>query len=229
MNGADEPPERRRYDNSSRQAQARQTRARVIDAARTLFVENGYAATSLSHVARAAQVSVPTIQKTFGTKAAVIKAVYDVTLAGDDQPIPMASRPEFVRLEAETDPQETLRLYCEIGRDLWSRLGALFPTILAGALSGEPDLVELRATIASQSRTGAADLVGQLDALNGLRRGLDPAEAVDTMWWLLQPEQYVILVHHAGWTLDHYVAWFHQTASWLLMGTPVSSKPAEPG
>jgi len=220
--------DRRRYDNSSRQAQARQTRARVVEAARALFVDNGYAATSLSRVAEAARVSMPTIQKAFGTKAALVKAVYDVTLAGDDEPIPMASRPEFVRLAAQTDPQETLRLYCEIGRALWSRLGALFPAILAGAMSGEPDLVELRAAIASESRIGAADLIGQLDALGGLRNGLDPAEAVETLWWLLQPEQYVILVHHGGWTLDQYVDWFHHTASWLLLGRSVVSEPAGP-
>lgn len=222
MHPTDDLPRPRRYDNSSRRAQARHTRARVIEAARTRFVEGGYAATSLSQVAQAAQVSVPTIQKTFGTKAALMKAVYDVTLAGDDEPVSMASRPVFGRLQAETDPQETLRLYCEIGRELWSRLGALLPAIVAGATSGEPDLVELRATIATESRTGAADLVGQLKEQGGLREGLDPDDAVDTMWWLLQPEQYVILVDQAGLTLDEFVERFHATASWLLLGEQAS-------
>lgn len=222
MHPTDDLPRPRRYDNSSRRAQARHTRARVIEAARTRFVEGGYVATSLSQVAQAAQVSVPTIQKTFGTKAALMKAVYDVTLAGDDEPVSMASRPVFGRLQAETEPQETLRQYCEIGRELWSRLGALLPAIVAGATSGEPDLVELRATIATESRTGAADLVGQLKEQGGLREGLDPDDAVDTMWWLLQPEQYVILVDQAGLTLDEFVERFHATASWLLLGEQAS-------
>lgn len=225
MARGDEQLDRRRYDNASRQLQAKQTRARVIDSARTLFVENGYAATSMSQVARAARVSLPTVQKTFGTKAALMKAIYDVTLAGDDEQVPMSERPEFLRLEAETDPHETLRLYCEIGRDLWSRLGALFPAILAGSMSGEPDLVELRATIAAESRVGAADLVRQLRDLGGLRPGLGLGDATETMWWLLQPEQYVVLVEQAGWTLDRYVAWFRGTAAWLLLGDLPQSAP----
>lgn len=59
----------------------------------------------------------------------------------------------------------------------------------------------------------------------GLRQGLAPADAVDIMWWLLQPEQYVVLVDHAGWTLDRYVAWFRDTASWLLLGNRPAAGP----
>lgn len=217
---APDPRSSRRYDNSSRRAQARRSRARLVDAARALFVEQGYEATTLTQVARQAGVSVPTIQKTFGTKAALAKAVYDVTLAGDDEPVPMGERQVFQQLAAETDAYETLRLYAQIGRDLWSRLGELFPMILAGSMNGEPDLVALRLAIARESRIGAEELVDRLAELNGLRRGLHRDEAVDILWWLIQPEQYIVLVGQAGWTLDRYVDWFHHTAERLLLNPP---------
>lgn len=189
----------------------------MIGAARKLFIEQGYESTTIAQVARSAGVSVPTVQKVFGTKAGLAKAVYDVTLAGDDEPVPLGDRPVFQRLEAETDPYEVLRLYAEIGRDLWSRLGELFPVILSGAMSGDGDLVGLRRTISAESRIGATELVDKLIAIGGLRPGIDRDQAIDVLWWLIQPEQYVVLVGHAGWPLERFVAWFHATAARLLL------------
>ena len=216
----DRPGSPRRYDSSARQEQARRTRANVIAAARELLVEHGYEATTLARVAGDAGVSVPTIQKTFGTKAALIKAVYDATLAGDDSPVPMARRPAFERLEAETDPHEALRLYAEIAGDLWGRLGVLYPAILSGAMSGAADLVALRQVITEESRVGARDVVEQLARLDALRPELDLEEATDVLWWLIQPEQYVVMVVHAGWPLERFVAWFRESAQRLLLRDP---------
>lgn len=221
-------PDTRRYDNSARAARARESRGRIVAAARTLFIADGYEPTTLSRIASAAGVSLPTVQKTFGTKAALAKVVYDETLAGDDEPIPMGERPMFQRLEAESDPAEVLRLYAEIAAGLWSRLGEVFPMILGGALSGEPDLVELRRTIAAESRIGARELVDKLISVDGLRPGLDRDDAIDALWWLIQPEQYVMLVGQAGWPLERFVGWFHTTAARLLLPTdnrPHSSRP----
>ncbi len=140
----------------------------------------------------------PTVQKVFGTKAAVAKAVYDVTLAGDDEPVPLGDRPVFQQLEAETDPHEVLRLHAEIGGDL----------------------VALRQTISAESRIGARELIDKLIAVGGLRPGLDRDDAIDALWWLIQPEQYVVLVGHAGWPLERFVAWFNTTAARLLLADP---------
>jgi hypothetical protein len=132
----------------------------------------------------------------------------------------MARRPEFERLEAETDPHETLRLYAEIAGELWRRLGGLYPAILAGAMSGASDLVVLRRAITEESRVGARDVVEQLARLDGLRPGVDVEDAVDLLWWLIQPEQYVVMVVHAGWPLERFVAWFRENAQRLLLRDP---------
>src|SRR5690606_7203963 len=145
----------------------------------------------------------------FGTKAGLVKAVYDVTLAGDDEPVPMGGRPVFLRLEAETDAHEVLRLFAEIGGDVSSRLGELYPTILAGAMGGDPDLVDLRRTISTETRAGSTQLVDKLIEIGGIRAGLSRDDAIDSLWWLIQPEQYVVLVGQAGWPLERYVAWLN--------------------
>ena len=108
-----------------REEQARQTQLRILDAAHGLLLEQGYTATTMAAVAAAAGVSTQTVYKTFGTKPALVKRLYDVTLVGDDQPVPLADRPEMVAMRAETDPRRFLTGYAVVGRTLVERLGPL--------------------------------------------------------------------------------------------------------
>ena len=76
---------RRSYDGASRLAAAQRNRRVVLDVCRELLLANGYRATTVRDVAAAAGVSVEMIQKTFGGKPQLVKAVYDVAVAdGDD-------------------------------------------------------------------------------------------------------------------------------------------------
>src|SRR5688572_32990058 len=99
----------RNYDSTRRQAQARATRARVLAVARDGFVAEGYAATTIPSIAAAAETSVETIYKAFGNKSALVKAVFDVTIAGDDEPIPVEMRESIQAIQAEPDPRSEER------------------------------------------------------------------------------------------------------------------------
>src|SRR3954463_12741304 len=120
----------RTYDNSRRAEQARETRRRIVEVGRELLLAQGYATTTIAQVAKAAGVSSETVQKGFGTKAALAKAVYDVTLVGDDEPVPLRERPEFVAVRAESDPVRKLAAYAVVGRTLWERLGPLMAVLM---------------------------------------------------------------------------------------------------
>ena len=78
------------YDNSQRAVAAASTRAQVLAAAHELFLSQGFAATTIRTVAESAGVSQETIYKSFGSKAALLKAVYDVALVGDAEEVPLA-------------------------------------------------------------------------------------------------------------------------------------------
>ena len=108
-----EPVKRRSYDSSRRQEQARQSRARVLAAARRRFLDEGYAATALPAVAADAGVSVESIYKAFRNKAGVLKAVFDVAVAGDDEPVAIMDRAWVADIQAEPDVVEKLRLYSD--------------------------------------------------------------------------------------------------------------------
>jgi AcrR family transcriptional regulator len=202
----------RKYDNSRRAEQARENRTRILDAARDLLLADGYAHTTVGRVAAAAGVSAESVYKTFGNKAALAKAVYDVTLVGDDEPVPLRDRPEFAALIAETDPRRTLERYAAIGRTLWDRLGPLLGVVLDGAQAGDADLVEFDATIRRESHAGASGVVAKLDGMGALRPGLDVQRARDELWVLIQPEMYRLLVGVRGWTLDELEAWLARSA-----------------
>ncbi|HWI34402.1 MAG TPA: helix-turn-helix domain-containing protein, partial [Lapillicoccus sp.] len=69
---------------TQRARSARATRRRVIEAAHDLFLKQGFRATTIREVAERAGVSAETVYKGFGGKAGVLKAAYDVAMAGDD-------------------------------------------------------------------------------------------------------------------------------------------------
>jgi AcrR family transcriptional regulator len=207
----------RTYDNSRRAEQARATRQRILDAARELLLTQGYATTTIAQVARAAGVSPETVQKGFGTKAALAKAVYDVTLVGDDEPVPLRDRPEFQAVVTEADPVRKIEAYGAVGRTLWERLGPLMAVLMQGAQAGEPDLVAFVATVRKESYAGASGLVADLAARGALRPDLAVEQARDELWLLIQPELWLLLRDERGWTLDAVQAWFTRAASAALL------------
>ena len=97
---------RRRYDSSRRQEQAQHNRSTVLQAARQLFLEHGFAATTMPAIASTAGVSVQTVYKAFGNKPRLAKAVFDVAIAGDDEPVPILQRASLGRVRDEHDPRE---------------------------------------------------------------------------------------------------------------------------
>jgi hypothetical protein len=73
----------------------------VIASARALFIERGFAATTIADVAQTANVSTQFIYAAFGGKRGLLAKVVDWTLVGDDEPIPMVQRPSIIAIQRE--------------------------------------------------------------------------------------------------------------------------------
>src|ERR1700754_18428 len=101
-------PGKRPYSSDLRGAQALRTRTQIVAAAAELFVENGYAATTIEAIAVAAGVSRKTVYTSAGSKAQLISIAYDHAIAGDDEPVPLRDRPTIKALEAEPDAARML-------------------------------------------------------------------------------------------------------------------------
>ena len=114
---------RRRYNATSRRDQALRSREAILRHAHRLFVQHGYVGTTMAAIAAAAGVSVETIYKSIGNKPAVLKAVLDAAIVGDDEPVPMLRRELVARMRAESDPHKLFALYGEHITASWPRQG----------------------------------------------------------------------------------------------------------
>jgi AcrR family transcriptional regulator len=197
----------RPYSSPVRAERAAETRDRIRDAAAELFVEDGYSATTVSRIASRSGVTAQTVFNVFGTKSALLKAVYDVTLVGDTADLPLAERPESRALQDETDPVQLLHGYARLGRILLDRVGALALQIAAGATAGDPELAELRDTIHAERLAGTTMLAQRLAELGALEADLTVAAAADRIWTLNSFEVWHLLTEVRGWSGDDYATW----------------------
>lgn len=212
----------RRYSSDIRAEQRRATRQQILDAARTLLLRRGYAGATIDAIAGRAGVSVQSIYNTIGGKAAVLKAVWDRTLAGDDEPVPIIERPTVVAMRAATDPREFLALYARLGRELYERAGRLLPIMLAEGGAGDGPVRAFVETIENERATGTAAIAAMLHDRFGLKAGLAVDDAADILWTLTGPDLPLRLVHRRGWSLDKYEAWIATTMADALLDRRLS-------
>ena len=208
---------KREYRSPLREASARATRAAIIDAATRLFVEQGYAATSVEAIAIAAGVSRATVFTTFAGKAALLKAAYDVALVGDDEPIPLPDRPRSKAVQAEPDPARLLEGYAEILVEISGRLAPIYEAVRGGA-SADPEARQVWEKIQAERRIGGTNVVKLIAARRALRKDLDRDAAGDLVWVLNDPGLYFMLVHRRRWSAARFQAWLAETLKAQLLG-----------
>jgi AcrR family transcriptional regulator len=206
---------KRRYDNSRRQAQVRVTRLRVIEAAKRLFTEHGYPATTIEAIAEAADTPLPTLYRLFGSKRALLAAVLDTSFGGDDQPIAFGDRPAVGAALAEPDPVAMVAAFARIARALMDRSSAI-QHVLATAAQVDTEAAELLAETRRQRRTGQSRIVAALKARGALDPALEEAEATDIAYAVMSPEVHRILTVERDWPADRYERWLARSLRALL-------------
>lgn len=197
-----------------------ETRQRVLTAARELFLRRGYFGATIEAIAKRAAVSPQTVYNVVGGKAALLKAVYDVTLAGDDEPVPMIDRPIAQAMLATADPRECLRLYARMGREMFERAGPLIAVVFVQGASRDPDVRAFVEKIEGERAIGTAGMAGHVARRFGLREGVTEAEAGDILWALTAPELLDRFTRRRGWTLDRYEKWLATTMMEAIIRTP---------
>ena len=169
---------RRTYDGAARQARTRRTQAAVVEAAQSLFVERGYAATTIDAMSERSDTPPTTVYRLFSSKLGILKAMLDVSIGGDDRAMPMADRPQVRALLSDADP--------------------------ANQLTG---FAALLAEIARQRHEGQQGIARSLARSGALRPGLGERDAADVIHALASPEVYGLLVTDRGWSGERYETW----------------------
>lgn len=215
----------RAYRSDRREAQARETRRRVLAGATTTFLRRGYAGASMRTIASAADVSVATVELVFGTKAAVLKAAIDVAIAGDDEQVPVLDREWVARAEQLADVDAFFALAAAVITPAQQRSAGLVLAVLEAAPL-DVDLARLSAQLIRQRLRTAEWVVATLATKTVLRPELSVAEAADTLWMLMDPAVFDRLVRHRGWSLEQYQTWFAESARRLLVPDPRHDQPS---
>jgi len=203
MSGDGKHPGPRRYDSSRRQARAQESRAAVLRAALDRFLEQGYASTTIAQVADDADVSVETVYKTFGNKAGLLKAVFDVAVAGDDEPVPMVERDDIQRVIAEPDAARKLALYFEHFVDTMPRTAPV-QLLVRDAAATNDDANAVWRQLRREQLEAMTQFARDLDATGQLR--VPATTARDLLWTYHSLELYELLVLERGWSRKRYRA-----------------------
>ena len=200
---------KRHYASALRAQQARATHRAVVEAARDLFVRQGWSATSIEQVAAAAGVSRATVF-TVGGKPELLKLAYDTAIGGDDEDVAVADRPAVRALSAAPDLDALVARYVELVVATDVRVAGIYLALRAAADADER-VRALFADVQAQRLVGASGFVSTLAERGGLRSGLDQEMAADVLWTLLDPGLYAALVQDRGWPSERFAAWWERT------------------
>ncbi|MEU1688483.1 helix-turn-helix domain-containing protein [Micromonospora sp. NPDC005707] len=195
---------------NKRTQKAAETRRGILDAARDLFVDQGYGATNMQEVAARAGVAVQTLYFVFGNKRSLLKELVDVTIAGDDEPVATMSRPWFREALAAATADDQLRAHVRGTRQVLERVAEI-TKMVATAAATDAEVAQLwphGEDPRFQVHTVAAEA---LVAKPGARAGVSAGTVADLLYALLSTELFLLFVRDRGWSPERWEQWTYDT------------------
>lgn len=207
----------RRYDSTRRQEASRETRRRILDAARELFLATGYRATTIAEIAAKARVNTDTVYELVGRKPAVLRQLIEEAISGTDHPVAAEQRDYVLAIRAESDPGRKIEIYAQAVRRIQERMAPLF-LALRDVAGTDAEAKHVWEAISQRRAENMRLFVRDIESAGGLREGLSVDEAADTVWVLNSSEIYVLLTGDRGWSAREYERWL--TATWKQLILP---------
>jgi AcrR family transcriptional regulator len=208
------------------QARTRLARRAVVTAARALFLERGYAATTIEAISNLSDVPTATVYRLFTSKLGILRVLLGTSIGGDDQPLAVPDRPGVAALFTEPDPAKLLAGFAAITTAINQRSNDVY-RVLASAAGSDVAAAELFTEIQRQRDQGQGQIAHALARNRTLRAGLQESGAADLLHALLSPEVYWLLVIDRHWTPERYQQWLATTLTQQLL--PPSEPHTMPG
>ena len=200
---------RRRYESPRRREQAAATRQAILEAAEQLFAERGYVGTSVAEIAEEARVALKTVYAVFGTKAEVLRGLWNLRMRGDEEPVPMAERPWFREIVDEPNPRRRLALVARNARIVRDRTAHVTEIVRQAAPADEQIATLWERFQREFYELGVRGIVETLERDGVLAADLTTAS--DIGWTLTHPDLYQLLVRQRGWNPQAYERWLAET------------------
>ena len=207
---------RRGYDANRRRARSAETRQRIIDAARSLMLTDGYRATSLAGIAASAAVNVDTVYELVGRKPLILRELIEQAVSGTDHPVPAEERDYVLAIRAEPDPRRKLAIYAGAVRRTQQRLAPLF-RVIREAMPSEPEVTALWKEISARRAANMRTFITDVNTTGALRDDLTVERAADIVWTLNSSDVYLLLTEERGWSPEEFERWLADSWARLLL------------
>ena len=206
---------KRPYRSSRREAQARETRRSILDAAHELFVATGYAATTIQAIAARGDVAPQTVYAVFGSKRELLRQLLERTIVGDDDPRPVTERTAAQSVASEPDPRRRAEMDAAISRSIIERIAPIV-RVAAEAAASDPELAAMMEAVKAARRQ---EMIAATRILAGPDRlTTDPDEAAATLYVLYSPQVADMLIGDYGWSPDRYEKWLARMIFQAVLG-----------
>src|SRR4030095_7339173 len=198
---------KREYDSTRRQAQADETRRHILEAARKLFTERGYAGATAEAIATEAGVALQTVYAIFKNKRKILVSLMNVSSpTGDEDHVPVPERAGPQAVARGSDQRRQLQMFAEIVAYNLDQV-AVISRIMIDAAKTEPEIDRILQKLNKQRLEHMTLAVQQVAANGPFRENMDEAYATDTVWTLTSPEVFLLLTQERGWSKEKYAQW----------------------
>jgi len=205
------------YHSPLREERARQTRHDILVAAQRLFLERGFARVSVADIAVDAGVARATVLSVFSSKAALLRAVVDVAMAGDDAPTPVAQRRWFLPVWEATTQADCLDAYARACTRIGKHSAEMIELVRRAADESTAN-AEIWDQLQANRRHGARTIADQVCRLGPLKPTVTRARAADLVYILNDSGHYRVLVGECGWGEPAFTAWLSDRMCHALVG-----------
>ena len=203
-----EVKEKRKYSSTVRDEQAARTRARILDAASDLFLERGYARTTMKDIAERADVARDTVHAIFGNKARVLTALIDVRLVPDAGVDNITQRPEALAIRDEADQGRQIEMFARFIAGISTGLRPVFE-VLRTASAVEPEMARVFVEMDRYRMINMQTYAKWIAAHGPLR--VSTRRAGEIIWALVSPDVARMLCEEIGWTESQHARWLADT------------------
>ncbi len=204
----------RKYSSAVRDEQAARTRTRILDAASELFLERGYARTTIKDIADRAGVARDTVHAVFGSKARVLTALIDLRLVPDGSVTSARERPEALAIRDEVDQRKQIELFASFIAGISTQLRPVFE-ILRTASAVEPEMANVFEEMDRYRMMNMQTYAKWIAARGPLR--VSTRRAGEIIWTLASPDVARKLCDELGWTQTEHARWLSDTLSRTLL------------
>lgn len=199
----------RTKNRTSKAEQATATRARIVTAATTLFLRDGFVTSTMAAIANEAGVAVQTLYLAFGSKTAILQAAFDTALKGGHDTDGILESDWFRRVLTEPDGPVALRLFCTEAHQVIVRGASLFEAMRAAA--ADPEVAELLSHNKGLRAHACRLVADALAARQGFAPSLSAADASVILYTVVSEDSFLLMVTEHKWPAERWLQWTSTT------------------